>query len=58
MEDIWEGGNQTSAPSEEGRVKNKEHSKGWSKEYLLKSSSGDQKFLHKSERGKKIPSNI
>ena len=49
-EDNWEG-DQNSAHSEGGGMRNKEHFKRMSMKFLLKSWSGDQHFLHKSEWG-------
>ena len=51
MEDIWEG-DQSSAHSEEGGMKNKEHFKRRTMEFLLKSWSGDQN-IYINLRGEK-----
>ena len=51
-------GNQNSAHSEGGWMKNKEHSKRRSMEFLLKPWSGDQNFYINLRGGTKILSKI
>ena len=57
VEDIQEGGAKL-CNSEGGEMKNKEHSKRRSMEFLLKPWSGNQTFYINLRGGKKIPSNI
>ena len=57
VEDIWEGVLKF-CHSESGGMKNKEHFKRRTMEFLLKSWSGDQNIYINLRGGTKIPSNI